>query len=368
MEVKLPIKIHNRFDIEVKDIITGEVLQRGQAENIVLNNLFNSTYFMTTNFTEFTGLYLIYGRGTGTLSPERTELFDRIRSVRTVEVEVIANQVPLPSYATRKITILPEEDVGEIITEIGLGKDDGSEIFTHALIKDSEGNQIALGPKTNTQEITIYRTVYFQPNFEEGVSIYRVDPENGIIAGATMNDYSRIKSSSNQQLLVNGSEISSVTTYFGSISDGVMTTNSIRLPTDRGNGKIKTLALGDTNPNLAQYIASCSIQIDVETLAQNNSSIWSGWEFEQTPTGIGDGETTVFPLAWDEARTDKNYSVYVDGNLKSSGVTFEANSITFDIAPADQSVITANYWVDYIPKDDSHVVDMQFVLNFSEGS
>ena len=103
-------------------------------------------------------------------------------------------------------------------------------------------------------------------------------------------------------------------------------------------------------------------------MAQNNSTIWSGWEFEQTPIGIGDGETTVFPLAWDEARTDKNYSVYVDGTLKSSGVTFEANSITFDIAPAVQSIITANYWVDYIPKDTNHVVDMQFVLNFSEGS
>lgn len=366
MEVKLPIKIHNRFDIEVKDIITGEVVQRGQAENIVLNNLFNSTAFMSYSDTRFTGLYLIYGRGTGTLSPARTKLFDRIRSVETVAVEVIANQVPLPSYATRKITIRPEEDVGEIITEVGLGKDDGSEIFTHALIKDSEGNQIVLGPKTNTQEITIYRTVYFQPNFEEGVSIYRVHSRNGLIAGATMNGESRIQSSSYQQLLVNGS-MSNVTTRFGSISDGVMTPGSIRLPTDIGNGKIKTLALGHSG-TLSQPLNSCSIQIDVETLAQNNSSIWSGWEFEQTPIGIGDGETTVFPLVWDEARTDKNYSVYVDGTLKSSGVTFKADSITFDIAPASQSVITASYWVDYIPKDDSHVVDVQLVLNFSEGS
>ena len=43
MDIKLPIKIHNRFDIEVKDITTGEIVQRGYAENIILDNYLTTT-------------------------------------------------------------------------------------------------------------------------------------------------------------------------------------------------------------------------------------------------------------------------------------------------------------------------------------
>lgn len=55
MEIKLPIKLHNKFEIKVKDIITGEVIQKGFAENIVLDNLLVSSYFCSNSATDFFG-------------------------------------------------------------------------------------------------------------------------------------------------------------------------------------------------------------------------------------------------------------------------------------------------------------------------
>ena len=42
MYLKLEVgsKIHNRFEIEVRDARTGEIKQRGQAENIILNRMY----------------------------------------------------------------------------------------------------------------------------------------------------------------------------------------------------------------------------------------------------------------------------------------------------------------------------------------
>ena len=72
----------------------------------------------------------------------------------------------------------------------------------------------------------------------------------------------------------------------------------------------------------------------------------------------------IVNLTWDEARTDKLYKVYVDGAEIASGFTFNSGNITFDIAPADQVVITADYWVDYIPKDTDHElwIGIKFIL------
>ena len=166
MDIKLGCKIHNRFDIEVNDIRTGEIVQKGYAENIVLDSM----YALLTEMSYSDWWWSIhYGRGTGTLEPTRTSLFSEIGYIRKTKVEKIYNAPPLASYSKCKIVITPSTAVGEIITEVGLGRD--NTIYTHALIKDAEGNPLSIGPKTDTQEITIYATVFAELTMPDGMAL-----------------------------------------------------------------------------------------------------------------------------------------------------------------------------------------------------
>ena len=364
MDINLPIKIHNRFDIEVKDINTGEIVQRGCAENIILDNVYNSSLFASSSSSNYIGKTIRFGKGTGIISSSRTTLFEQLGSKDSPIVEAIFNQVPLISYSTKKIVLLPAEYVGERITEVGIGDGDGTTIYTHALIKDSEGNPLELGPKTDTQEITIYRTVYFVPNFESGIELVTYINYNAILLAGTFHSEVYAKDSNSHNIGINNS-ITSIPISFSRISNGVMTSGVVKLLTTHNNNtKIKTIS--DHTGSSTKLNKGALLNLEI--LAQNNSTMWGGYEFDNTPVGIGDGNTTIFNLMWDEAWLDKPYAVYVDGIVQLSGVAFDVGNITFDIAPADGAVITADYWVKYIPKDDNHEAWITFNYNFSEGS
>ena len=348
MNIQLPIKIHNKFDIEIKDIVTGEIVQKGLAENIILDRFFSSASLANYDTGFFNGI--CYGRGAGILSPSRTSLFNKISQKIPTDVEKIVNQVPLSSYVTRKIVIQPNESVGETITEIGISSKNGSILYTHALIKDSEGNLLSLGAKTDTQEITIYATVYFQPNFEPGITL-RGNP-------LTVNSIINAINGGSNMLTNNVSTVMSYNNEIGSgkqnpwsqMSNGKMSATLIRFSTSELNDiKIKKFGHGVETSTVA------SINLNLEVMAENNSAIWGGHEFDKLQIGVGDGVKTVFTLKWDEVWMEKPKAVYIDNVLQSSEFTFNSGNITFDTAPADGAVITADYWVKYIPKDNNHV-------------
>lgn len=63
-------------------------------------------------------------------------------------------------YTRRKIVLSPSDYVGARITEVGFGYSTSSgSAVTHSMLKDSEGNQIAI-EKTDTDVLTIYATFY----------------------------------------------------------------------------------------------------------------------------------------------------------------------------------------------------------------
>ena len=84
--------------------------------------------------------------------------------------------------------------------------------------------------------------------------------------------------------------------------------------------------------------------------------------------GVGDGNTKIFNLPWDEAWLTKPHKVYIDGAEKISGVTWSADKLTFDDAPLDMLNITADYWVKYIPKDINHETRQEFSIYYGEGT
>lgn len=373
MKIELPIKLHNKFEVEVRDVTTGEIVTKGYAENIILDNFFN----LATLGNHITALH--FGRGTGVIAASRTTLFNQIGSRSKGHVESVFNQVPVPSYSTHKIVINPDEFIGETFTEVGWGNG-STTIYTHALLKDSEGNPLTLGPKTDTQEITIYATNYFTPNFEDGITLIDItgptssNRSNAFLmyftfrgAGDFFSLYDLGGSTTKTRLKANGVTDGGYISRNNSPVNGSFNTNLIKFLTSQANGKIKTLKLEPVSSS-SSYGGSSVIELNLETLAENNSTTWSGHEFDNTPIGTGDGSQTVFNLTWDEAWLTKPYKVYVDGIEITSGVTFNTGNITFDTAPADQAVITADYWVKYVPKDSNHELWIDFIINYAEGS
>lgn len=181
MEQKL--NLHNRYDIEVVDCRTGEMRQKAQAENIILDGawgqILNNTLGSWFNS-------IAYGTGTGTMSAARTALFAPLSSkVATDSVYTLDNDNNYVSHR-QKIVILENEHVGAALSEVGImSSRTGNPLCTHALIKDMNGNPVVI-TKTDTDIITIYATVYLLLNTAYSptsiLDIARCDPEeNGIV-------------------------------------------------------------------------------------------------------------------------------------------------------------------------------------------
>lgn len=152
---KLNVKFHNRFDIEVIDIHSNEVIQRAKAENIILDRMYTRLVAFNSYFTR-----IVYGTGSGTPTPGRTTLFNRVGDKGATNHELI-RAFPVSSW-TRRIRLEVNDNVGAILTEVGISET-STNINTHAMITDSEGNPLSI-EKTNTNVIDIYATVFIEMN------------------------------------------------------------------------------------------------------------------------------------------------------------------------------------------------------------
>ena len=151
MNFNASVKLHNKFEMYVKDIRTGRERLVGTAYNMVLNAMW--TQIISDRRSPFD--YICYGRGTGELTPDRTALFSQIAQVSSTRVEEVYSSDS--GYIKEKIELSPSTAVGETITEVGIRG--YSRLVTHALLKDAEGNPISF-TKTDTDVVTIYATLY----------------------------------------------------------------------------------------------------------------------------------------------------------------------------------------------------------------
>ena len=155
--------IHNRFDVEVVDVNTGEVKQRVQAFNVICNALW--TRLLNTNNGKWAPNayfnYVLYGSGTGTPSATDTTLFAQLgyKSISSsgyyypvfdVAHGVISRQA--------SVIINSDENVGDTITEVGIGYS-STAVVSHAMLQDMNGNPISI-TKTATDVIKIYATIF----------------------------------------------------------------------------------------------------------------------------------------------------------------------------------------------------------------
>ena len=392
MQVKQSINIHNRFDIEVKDVRTGRVKQRATAYNIVLNQMYTrlcggSSYFANIHF----------GTGAGELNPSRTSLFTHLGTKAAILDELI-KAVPVSKWK-RKIVLNPEEYVGDIITETGIAfGSSASNLVTHALLKDSEGNPISIN-KTNTDVVTIYATVFITfTNTIPELILTGVPSNNQLINYLTGG--SAPSGSFGVTEVVNGFNRLGSTPNVTWISDTVnkqRKTNMSRFGITEGNGNIKAL----------EFSSLFSLELPA-------NGIFSGQPYVGINVGVGDGVQKVFDLP---SANIRNTSIVIkkDGVINNElqkrvlpffasrrtnpsslppanayGVALTPDGLTMAVAsysspyiatydnmprtliefttpPAVGEVITADYTVDGIHKTDQYVIDASFAIQFGEG-
>lgn len=155
------VGLHNRFDIEVRDAVTGQLRQRARAFNVICDKLWDML-LASSNSNWYMGAYsryILFGSGAGTPAASDTTLFTQVGyraiSNHTTSTDVLNGS----AYVQTSVTLQAGDNVGDTLTEVGIGYDT-THCVTHAMLEDMNGNPISI-EKTATDVITIYATIYF---------------------------------------------------------------------------------------------------------------------------------------------------------------------------------------------------------------
>ena len=295
MKQEVKCNFHNRFDIEVRDKDTGELKQKGVAENMILNRAYNRI----CNFNSYFN-YIHFGSGTGTLDPSRTTLFTPLGN-RTATVDEIIKEYPV-SKVTKKIILNPEEYVGQTITEVGISEVTNA-INTHALIKDAEGNPLSI-TKTDIDVITIYATVFIELQDANDVTFSK-------FATNSLVNYFTDGSAMNPSLLLG--DIGEATTM--NTIGYRRSSHSLTRLSDVPNRKVSFSTRLDIHT--ANYDIREIALDDICRVGLEDSMIWSPYTLAGIFIGNGDGEKTAFDL---ERYDLSDVVIKVDGNITNEYV------------------------------------------------
>lgn len=152
--------IHNRFDVEIVDSLSGEIRQKAVGFNVIGTQLWSrlksGSYFS----------YIHYGSGEGTPSSADTTLFSFEGSASASNLSIDFNREECWISAKKSIQLSESVSVGVTLTEVGIGYgQESSKLCTHAMLRDMNGNPISL-KKTDTDIVNIYATVFVHWPYE----------------------------------------------------------------------------------------------------------------------------------------------------------------------------------------------------------
>jgi len=316
-------KIHNKFDIEVIDGKTGEVKQKAQAKNVVLNQMWN--YLLADSYMPWGG-YIHYGSGTGTPSATDTSLFTFQGAVAVTERSITPNYTN--SYISRvcSIQLGTSAAVGITLTEIGLASGSGSNtLSTHAMLQDMNGNPITI-VKTDTDIINIYATVFLHWNTNDDSFSLSSELLTKYILGATTT-YSLLSSSEFRLILSNSN--AGLYYYNGLKGDGGVSL-SVSRTTDSANKKLtytpSRVGVDTANFHGIRYILSGGSRVGESGLMiRSAQNTWPKTQITGESVAVGDGTTTEF-------RTKFNFPE--DATVYVNGVAVSSNDVTVKKLPS----------------------------------
>lgn len=319
MKIQEKAVLHNRFDIKVVDAKTGKVKQKAVGYNVILNNYFTSRLLDTPHYKTSNLLtYIAIGTGTGKPVITGTELFKYLTRKEVTTLETVYGYPT--SYTTKQIKLEATECNGKNITEVGFQAvrsgnfSDNYYQMTHAMLQDSEGNQIAIA-KTDTDVVYINATFYVTctPSGFGTNGIYPAPEKNYLIrwllTGSTDGylKFSRypLTFSSDMESKFQGSKSYSFTSGVGNA-----TTYQYDLP-------VITFFDSECNNRIVKHLGIAG----VGAFTFPNHEVFPPYQVNQLIIGEGDGQTTAFnikaPLI--QAKTAR---VFLDGEEQIEGTDF----------------------------------------------
>lgn len=324
MEVQVPIRLHNKFEIEVRDANTDEILKEGYAFNVILDKYF-SRLLSTDSPDNLRSIS--FGTGTGTIDASRTTMFTysgnktatTVETVRTIE----------SSYIKRTIALEPEEYVGYVFSEVGFSN--GSTLTTHAMIKDSEGNPITI-EKTDVNRIVFYATFYvtLPPLILGQPAKWHIAGSNelltNLLAGHGRTTIAR-------KIKLSGMRGAGNITPYQKVDGSIPLTYGSVSTTNAGNDPATREVISST-PRAG--ISSCNGPINridwegVFAIDIPHPGIWEEMFIEGVTLGVGDGVITDFDFPVPEL-IENSEKIYVNGILRTKGVDYSIDYISTNI-------------------------------------
>jgi len=299
--------VHNRFDIEVTDARTGEVKQRVTSYNIVLGQYFTRLISRSSKIG-----YIHLGTGEGTPTVDRTSLFTFLGAKSSTVVETV--KAYPTSYTRRKIVLSPSDYVGSRITEVGFGySSSAGSVVTHSMLKDSEGNQIAI-QKTDTDVLTVYATFYLTiGGAVEGVYVLPTPDNNAIVSAVLEDSYSTLSLILGSHNTLHSADELAARAMASKVSITPVADQANRkwqIPTTRWN-------YSEGNSHMVSSIGSPSIA----AWLLPNPNIFPQITLSNLAVGAGDGTTTQFicPIPKIVPNTE---AVRVNGVLLSKNIDY----------------------------------------------
>lgn len=281
----LKVNLHNKFDVEVRDAITGELKQKATSYNIVLTAMYSR---LVNRQTFMSAIHL--GTGSGTLDPSRTSLFAFTvgRGVTLDGTSYILTNM----YRRVKIQLEPSEYVGTAFTEVGVAYGTTStNLLTHSLLTDSEGNPITI-TKTGADVLIVYATVYFSVDtLSNNIRISNVQWNNSAASNVLLNGLVAGQAAISEKISVGTYEETEAATVFSNlrgrslgyknssvtadVANKKINFAAVRFEVADGNGEIKEISLGDSfNMSLPNSAYTGTTYTDVPLSGQDGSNVY----------------------------------------------------------------------------------------------
>lgn len=329
MKIEQKVNLHNKFEIEVKDSKSGKIKQRGKGYNIVTNyglecmaSASSTIFFKTIQF----------GSGTSQPLATRKSLYSALGYKTATLLEVLDDNSNGICSVKKKIHLGATEYIGATISEVGVGDSSlTTGLCTHSLLKDSEGNSLSI-LKTDSDEITIYATVYFKAASGPGFVVNSTDGFFKYAMGVPGNKYFWKKTNS---MIFSSAKIQAT-------RDAICPVVSLSIEGDDdfrtylGSSSIMTVE----NKNTSRFICNLSAGEGnrvINTIGANNFTInvldlptWQGATID-VEVGTGDGITTDFntPLSEIDGTSILN-EAFIDG-IKANCVFSDHQNVNSSI-------------------------------------
>ncbi|MCE5197056.1 MAG: hypothetical protein LLG09_08030 [Negativicutes bacterium] len=299
--------VHNRFDIEVADARTGEIKQCVTSYNIILDQYFTRLISRSSKIG-----YIHLGTGSGTPTVTRTSMFTFLGAMANTVVETV--KAYPTSYTRRKIVLSPSDYVGARITEVGFGYSTSSgTAVTHSMLKDSEGNQIAI-QKTDTDVLTVYATFYLTiGEAVPGVYVLPTPNNNAVISAVLQDSYSTLTLIMGAyDTLEQANDLSGI-----SISSKTGISPSADQPNRKWQIPVTRWNYNEANSHMVSAIGSPTIA----AWLLPNPDIFPQITLSNLPVGVGDGVATEFSCPIPKIVPNSEV-VHIDNVLQTKGTDY----------------------------------------------